>query len=69
MLKWLCNKCRLVVILSVVCLCMCSVCVMSEEKEGSIPGSAEKDLVLELLEPFFFISHEFSCLTIVIEIE
>lgn len=48
---------------------MCSVCVMSEEKEGSIPGSAEKDLALELLEPFFFISHEFSCLTIVIEIE
>lgn len=47
---------------------MCSVCVMSEEKEGSIPGSAEKDLVLELLE-LFFISHEFSCLTIVIEIE
>lgn len=65
MLKWLCNKCRLVVILSVVCLCMCSVCVMSEEKEGSIPGSAEKDLALELLE-LFFISHEFSCLTIVI---
>lgn len=53
MLKWLCNKCRLVVILSVVCLCMCSVCVMSEEKKGSIPGSAEKDLALELLELFF----------------
>lgn len=45
-----------------------SVCnvVMSEEKEGSIPGSAEKDLALELLELFFLISHEFSCLTIVI---